>query len=121
MIYKMITPNKLFAYIRGALRGLHGLEDLRGKVIVILGMDSFGRALISMFRPTEATLYFQAYNMQHYYCAHVVCGPAEPWNGQQADIVVDVESKQMQIGKKTIPFEEIGKEPYTQGIHDFYL
>jgi len=117
----MKTPTDIFNYARGALRGSYGIEDFRSRVVVIIGMDEFGQALLNRVCRAGCTLYFTTDSVKEYHCAGRICGTAEPWACQPADIILDVESGHIVVGSKTIPFGEIGAEPYTQGIHDFYL
>ena len=121
----MNQTTKVFNYIRGAIRGTYGTEDLRHKHILIVGVNSFGQELINkLCFDKEVHLYFQVdapQGMQNYLSAFSICTLVEPWEGQDMDIVVDTLSEKLTVGKTTTNFKKIGKDSYTQGIHDFYL
>lgn len=116
---------KIYNYLRGALRGTYGVEDFRGKSILIIGVNKFGQDLVSKICfDEEVTLYFQVDTSQgltNYLNAFTICAAVEPWEGQSTDIVVDTLARTITIKGSTVSFQEIGEDPYTQGIHDFYL
>ena len=121
----MKPTTRVYNYIRGALRGAYGVEDFRGKSILIVGVNDFGQDLVSKFSfDSEIKLYFQvdqSNGLQNYLKAFTVCTFAEPWGGQPTDITVDTLANRVTIKNLTVGFQEIGEDPYTQGIHDFYL
>ena len=41
------TPSDVFNYIRGALRGTYGVEDFRGRSILVIGVNRFGQDIVS--------------------------------------------------------------------------
>ena len=116
---------KLFNYLRGALRGAYGVEDFRGKSVLIIGVNDFGQDIVSKICfDEEVNLFFQVdeeQGLKNYLNAFTVCALVEPWDGQKVDIVVDTLSRKVTVDGTTISFNLIGEDPYTQGIHDFYL
>lgn len=115
---------KVFNYIRGALRGAYGVEDFRGKSILIVGVNDFGQDLVSKICfDEEVNLYFQvdrARGLKNYLNAFTVCALVEPWEGQEIDITIDTLSQKITVDNTTTSFKGIGEDPYNQGIHDFY-
>ncbi len=116
---------KIFNYIRGALRGAYGVEDFRGKSVLIIGVNDFGQDIISKICfDEEVNLFFQVdveQGLKNYLNAFTVCALVEPWDGQAVDIVVDTLSRKVTVGGTTISFKMVGEDPYNQGIYDFYL
>ncbi len=115
----------VFNYIRGALRGAYGIEDFRGKSVLIIGINNFGQDLVSKICfDEEVNLYFQVdkeQGLQNYLNAFTVCALVEPWDGQEVDIVVDTLALKVTVDNTTTNFKDIGEDPYNQGIHDFYF
>jgi hypothetical protein len=126
LIRSMTTKptTKIFNYLRGALRGAYGVEDFRGKSVLIIGVNSFGQALVSnICFDEEVNLYFQVDEEQglgNYLNAFSVCALVEPWSDQPVDIIVDTLTQKIIVDNTTISFGEIGEDSYTQGIHDFF-
>jgi len=118
------NPLDVFNYLRGALRGRYGVEDFRGKSILLVGINRFGQSLLNKICfDQEVTLYFAGDPKQavrQYHNALSVCSLVEPWTNQKADIVIDTLAEKVTLGSKTVPFKAIGAQAYTQGIHDFY-
>ena len=87
------STSKVFNYIRGALRGAYGVEDFRGKSILVIGVNDFGQDLVSKICfDEEVQLYFQvdeARGLQNYLNAFAICALVEPWEGQPVNIIVD--------------------------------
>lgn len=115
---------KIFNYLRGALRGAYGIEDFRGKSVLIIGVNDFGQDIVSKICfDEEVKLFFQVdeeQGLQNYLNAFTVCTLVEPWDGREVDIVVDTISHKITVDKTTVTFGMVGEDPYTQGIHDFY-
>ncbi len=59
--------------------------------------------------------------LKNYLNAFAVCALVEPWDGQPTDVIVNTLSQKVTVDSTTIRFKEIGEDPYTQGVHDFYL
>ncbi len=119
------ATTKVFNYVRGALRGAYGIEDFRGKSVLIIGINEFGQDLVSKICfDEEVSLYFQVDqrgSLQNYLNAFTVCALVAPWDGHEVDIVVNTLTQQVTVNGTTSDFEEIGENPYAQGIQDFYL
>ncbi len=119
------TTKDVFNYLRGALRGAYGIEDFRGKSVLIIGVNTFGQSIVSkVCFDEEVKIYFQVdkeQSLKNYLNAFTVCTLVEPWEGQNVDIIVDTLARKVTVDNITIGFEMIGEDPYNQGIHDFYL
>ncbi len=118
------TPSDVFHYIRGALRGTYGVEDFRGKSVIVIGVDRFGQDLVSKICFDEGVkLYFlgrPGEELKNYLNAFTICALVEPWRGEPVDITIDTVAERVVIDGTVVRFAEIGAEPYTQGIHDFF-
>jgi hypothetical protein len=119
------ATTKVFNYLRGAVFGAYGIEDFRGRAILIIGVNDFGQDIVSKICfDDEVLLYFQVdeeQGLQNYLNAFSVCALVEPWGGQTPDVIVDTLHQRINIQGNTTLFENIGEDPYNQGIHDFYL
>jgi hypothetical protein len=118
------TPSDVFHYIRGALRGNYGVEDFRGKSVLVIGVNRFGQDIVGkLCFDKEVKLFFvgsPGQELMNYFYAFNICRAATPWQGESIDITIDTESKRVVIDGTAVRFEMIGEEPYKQGIHDFY-
>jgi len=118
------TPSEVFSYIRGALRGTYGVEDFRGKSVLVIGVNQFGQDIVSKLCFDEkAKLFFvgsPGQELMNYFYAYNICRAIEPWQGEPIDITIDTEAKRVVIDGTAVSFEMIGEEPYNEGIHDFY-
>ena len=107
------------------MRSAYGSEDFRGKSILIIGVNNFGQELVSKICfDKEVKLYFEVdieKGLKNYLNAFAVCALVEPWDGQPIDVIVNTLSQKVTVDSTTIRFKEIGEDPYTQGVHDFYL
>ncbi len=125
-----INSTSVFQYLRGALRGSFGMENLRGKVVVILGMGPLGQQLLSNFCFTDGpAIFFHDESLANYAAAYRRCRSVQALDPDfdiEADIVIDLPNDKLAIshgskGFKTANLSKIGGDPYTQGIHDFYI
>ena len=121
----MITnPSSIFQYFRGALRGAYGLENFYDKPILIIGIDSgIIQEIVCRLYRLGAKIYLISteHRMLTYKFAVSLSPDISPYDGQVVDIILDLESKCLTVKDKRHLLEEIGEEPYTQGIHDFYI
>ncbi len=121
MITRKQTAYEVFQYLRGAIRGAYGVEELRGKSILIKGMDTVGQELLVRLCLPEVDLYFLDSSIQNYYQAHQICGHTAPYPFDiGVDIIVDFEERVLQVNGMTRPLDLIEDDPYEQGIHQFY-
>lgn len=118
----MITnPNEVFQFLRGAMRGSFGVEDLRGRRILIIGMDVYGQQLLTMLCVDGAKLFFLSDSLVNYSRAHNVCPAVRPYTSQKIEVIVNLTEGFIQIKDKSFAVSLIGEDPYNQGIHEFYL
>ena len=119
----------VFNFIRGALRGSYGIETLSDKKIAILGMDTIGLQLLTMFCiPDGPDISFYDNRLINYNAAHIVCNSIsslERYDKEDFDIAINFYDNHLLIvnnlKSKRVEFSEIGDDPYTQGIHEFYI
>lgn len=123
-----ISAKNVFQFLRGALRGTSGLENLWGKKIIIIGMSSIGQELLSMLCFEGPEVFFYDENLVNYNSAYVICSSVQTvltHDAQDADIIINFLNNQLSIYHhkvlKTVNFSSIGEDSYTQGIHAFYL
>ncbi len=123
-----IAATDIFCYLRGALRGSFGLEDFRDKTIFIFGMGTVGQQLLTMLCFSGPEIVFADESIVNYRAAHKICESiqvASSGDDVYADIIIDLRDNTLSIAQgpafKTVNLSTLGKEPYTQGIHDFYL
>jgi hypothetical protein len=122
------TASQIFNFLRGAVRSSFGVEDFRGKRIIIVGMDKEGQDLLSMLCLDDVKLYFHDKSIVNYHQAHLVCGavdvlvPGEVFG--DIDILINLVEGYLTVDgnvSKDFTLDEIGDEPYEQGIHEFYF
>ncbi len=118
----------IFHYLRGGVQGTFGSENLRGKKILIFGMGDVGQQLLSMlcFHGPEVLFYDES--IVNYSAAHRICKSVRALSSgdeEDADIIIDLLGNRLSIDQgvmfKTVNLSQLGEDPYTQGIHDFYL
>jgi len=124
MNQQMTIDYKVFQYIRGAFRGLYGVEDLTDRHIAVRGMEEGGAGLLRRLQPTQAKLLFYPTSMSDYSRAFSICPDIEESPTIQycfSTLFVDFIDKVIFIRKTFRYLEDIGEDPYNQGIHDFYI
>lgn len=116
------SASSVFHYLRGAIRGDSGVEDFRGKSILVIGMDTIGQDLLARLCFDGVNLFFLDNSLVNYNQAHVICGSVNLFEDQtDVDIVINLDEGFISYAGKHVPISEIGEDPYTQGIHEFYL
>ncbi len=123
------TATEIFNYIRGAIRGAYGVEDFRGKKIVIFGMGKMGQDLLTLFCfDSDIEIFFSDPSIVNYRAAHKICGSIQSLSEEDmgyADIVINLFEGELAVGRgswfKVMSLSNIVGDPYTQGIQDFYL
>ena len=114
----------LFHFVRGAIRSSYGEENFRGKHCLLVGDSELARDFLQRIANlTDIVVSFQNLSLTRYADAMVALsgGVLDPYRGQETDIVIDFEKEEISVKGKSFPMGSIGEEPYTQGIHEFYL
>ena len=111
----------VFNFLRGALRGHYGREELRGKNILIVGMNSDAQELLMCLCVSGVGLFFSDPSIGNNYRAHTICSPANPYNGEDVEIVIDFVQDKFSLKGKDFPLSNLKSDAYTQGIHEYYL
>jgi len=117
----MTTSHDIFQFLRGALRGAFGKEDLRGKTILFIGMGSLAQEVLNKICLDSVEIYFQDSSIHNYRSAHTTCTLVSPWLGESADVTLDFEKGQILVKDRPFLFDHILEDAYTQGIHQYYL
>jgi len=118
-----LGPEKIFHFVRGAIRSAYGIEDFRGKHYLLVGNSDLARDFLHRISSlTDITVSFQNLSLTGYSDAMVaLCGRLMgPYNGK-ADVVIDFDKEEIEIKGKPFPMKSIGEDPYNQGIHEYYL
>ncbi len=116
-----MRQNKVFQFLRGAVRSAYGTENFRNKTLLIIGMSRHGQELLNRLCIDGVNLKFQDPKVSNYRRSFAVCRDVEAYKGQDVDIIIDFSNKYLSIKEKTFPMDRIGENPYTQGVHEFYL
>lgn len=116
-----MNPQAVFNFLRGALRGHYGREELRGKNVLIVGMGTEAQELLMRLCVNGVGLFFSDPSIRNTYRAHVICSPARPYNGENVEIVVDFIQGKFSLKGKDFPLLNLKPDAYTQGIHEYYL
>lgn len=123
------SATQIFNFLRGAVRSAFGIEDFRGKRIILVGMDERGQELLSMLCLDDVKLFFFDKSIVNYSQAHLVCGGVEPMVPGKAlddiDIFVDLGEGLLSVDgnvSKDFRIEDIdGEDAYNHGIHEYYF
>lgn len=111
--------NRVFSFLRGAVRGHFGSEDFSDKKFLIIGAQSSedvelmfsidaGRGAVLLKEPS-LSLY-----------VNLLKKGLEIEHSEQENIEIDLLANEIRLFKKSFPIGEIGEEPYSQGINEFY-
>ena len=121
MITKTPTAYKVFQYLRGAIRGAYGVEEFRGKAILIKGMDTVGQELLVRLCLPDVNIYFLDSSVSNYYEAHRICEYVIPYPFDLGmDIIIDFNERILAVNGVEYSLDLIEDNPYEQGIHQFY-
>ena len=71
------SASKIFNFVRGAVRSYYGEENLRGKRILVYGMDEIGQELLTMLCFDDVKLFFYDESITNYDKAHMICSSVE--------------------------------------------
>jgi hypothetical protein len=113
--------SKLFHFLRGALRGTYGDEDLRRHRFLIIGTSKIGQELLSRLCVGGIDIKFQDQSLTNHHNTFAVCSDVDVYTGEPVDVIVDFSKNVLHVKNKSFPFDKIGEDAYTQGIHEFYL
>ncbi len=116
-----MKTNRVFQFLRGAVRGAYGEENFRDKTLLIVGMSRSGQELLNRLCIDGVSVKFQDPKISNYRRSFAVCRDVEVYEGENADITVDFTKRYVDVKGKTFPLDRIGEDPYTQGIHEYYL
>ncbi len=117
-----MKATKVFQFLRGAVRSAYGVENFRGKTILIGGMSKDGHSLLKSLCMDGVSIKFLTSSLVNYYKAFSICRNVDFYEeGECVDIIVDFTENEIHISDKTFPIGNIGNDPYNQGIHEFYL
>lgn len=117
----IICPAKLFQFIRGALRGAYGTEDLHSRKFLIIGVAPLGQAILGRLCLPEVDILVQERSVGNYTKIFAVCGHVDVYSGDFRDVIIDTESECVIVKNRKFLFSNIGDDPYSQGIHEAYL
>ncbi len=118
----MITKaSTIFHFMRGALRGAYGTEDLRSRSFLLIGASQVGQEFLNHICIDGVSIAFQDESIESYSRSFAVCRDIDVYEGQEVDVVVDLVGGFLTVRDKAFPLSKIGDNPYTQGIHEFYL
>jgi hypothetical protein len=112
---------RVFNFLRGAVRSCYGIENFRDKTFLIIGMSRCGQLLLNRLCIEGVDVKFSDQKVSNYYRSFAVCKQVDHYQGQQTEVVVDFLNDYVCVQGKTFPMEQIGLEPYAQGIHEYYL
>ncbi len=119
-----MTMNKdlrVFNFLRGAIRSRYGIEDLRNKTLLIIGMSRYGQKLLNRLCIDGVDVKFMDPKVSNYHRSFAVCKKVDFYRGQKADVIIDFTNGYVCVKGKTFPMDRINNEAYEQGIHEFYL
>ena len=116
-----MCPTKLFQFLRGALRGAYGTEDLRSRKFLIVGSSKLGHELLGRLCLPDVDVMVKDCSLVEYPKLFSVCGYVDSYSGEEREVVIDTISQQVVLKGKSVSFSSIGDDAYTQGIHEFYL
>jgi len=113
----MIDSAAVFNFVRGAVRSAWRLEDLRDKKFLIIGSCP---DLVELFAVGGSTVYSTGEDLCAYTNAIGVCPNLLSYEGQEVDIIIDILNQYLSIKGKGFSIGDIGKDPYNQGIAEYY-
>jgi hypothetical protein len=122
-----MRATQIFNFLRGGVRSAFGVEDFRGKRIVVVGVGALGQELLSMLCFDNVKLFFFDKSVVNYHRAYQVCSSVCFLEKEEKgiDILINLDEGYLSIdgdfATKDFKLSEIGDDPYNQGIHEFYL
>ncbi len=116
-----MRPNRVFQFLRGAVRAAYGEENFRNKTLLIVGMSRSGQELLNRLCIDGVSIKFQDSKISNYHRSFAVCRDVDVYEGEEVDITVDFSKRYLSVKGKSFPLDKIGDNSYTQGIHEYYL
>jgi hypothetical protein len=116
-----MRASDVFHFLRGALRGAYGIEDLRERRFLIVGLSDIGQDLLGHLCVDGVDIRFQDSSMKNYRRSFAACRDVDFYEGGEVDVIVDFDCGLIVVNEKAFPINKISTDPYTQGIHEFYL
>ena len=116
-----MRTNRVFQFLRGAVRAAYGEETFRNKTLLIIGMSRNGQELLNRLCIDGVDIKFQDSKISNYRRSFAVCRGVDIYEGGKVDITVNFSKRYLNIKGKSFPLDKIGDNPYTQGIHEYYL
>src|SRR5574338_200910 len=116
-----MCPTKLFQFLRGALRGAYGTEELRSRKFLIMVSSQLGHDLLRRLCLPDVDVLVKDCSMVNYPKLFSVCGYVGTYGGEERDVIIDTLAGEVVLKGKSVSFSFIGDDAYTQGIHEFYL
>jgi hypothetical protein len=116
-----MRSSHLFHFLRGALRGSFGDEDLRNHRFLLIGMSQLGQELLGHLCVDGVDIRFQDSSISNYQKSFTVCRDVDVYEGAGVDVIVDLDTRLLILNDRVFPLDKIGDNPYIQGIHEFYL
>jgi len=114
-------PTKLFQFIRGALRGAYGTEDLQARTFLIIGVSRLGQDILGRLCLPGVDIRIQEHTLVFYTQVFGVCSHVDLHDNTPRDVIIDTMEENLTVKGKKFGFSSIGDDPYTQGIHEAYL
>jgi hypothetical protein len=118
---------QIFNFLRGAIRSSFGVEDFRGKRIVVVGTDTIGQELLSLLCFDNVSLFFVDNSLVNYNKAHMICKSVNVIANSEVDIDIIIDFTEGYVcvngnsSTKDFNISDIGDDPYNQGIHEYYM
>lgn len=116
----MNQESQLFNFLRGALRGHFGVEDLRPHTFLFKKMTPDAQQVLTRLCIDGVSIYFTDPSVCRFYQTHVICGLVKIYAGEDIDVLLDFDNEIITVGSKSFPMNKISGDAYTQGIHEFY-
>lgn len=113
--------NRVFQFLRGAVRSVYGEENFRNKTFLIIGMSRNGQELLNRLCIDGVSIKFQDPKISNYHRSFAICRNVDIYEGENTDIIVNFSNQSLNIKGKSFPLDRIGDNPYIQGIHEYYL
>ena len=112
---------RVFNFLRGAIRSRYGVEDLRNKTLLIIGMSKYGQKLLNRLCIDGVNVKFMDPKISNYHRSFAICKEVDFYQGQKAEVIIDFTNGYICVKGTTFPIDKIRSTAYEQGIHEFYL
>ena len=117
----MKPSTSIFQFLRGAIRGAYGQEDLREKRILIVGQEEVGRELLKYLCFDNVYVFISKAGLEEYVTAFHTCQGVELYDGQEMDLVIDTIDGVFTMRQHSFPLSSIKIDAYNQGLSEYYL